>query len=122
MLNNHSNQKGNNFINLVFSDPDLQSKFSEYPFNLLPELVGLNNLTLFFLIIILNISFAEYLSKLNYEKYIPNNKLGLFLKKVLNRYLIIWSKSSKWLKRISFFMLIYCTCMIKLGLYCIFNN
>lgn len=48
MLNNHSNQKGNNFINLVFSDPDLQSKFSEYPFNLLPELVGLNNLTLFF--------------------------------------------------------------------------
>jgi hypothetical protein len=63
--------------------------FNEYPLNLLPEINKLLTAELMFLMIILNIFFVKYLSKIEYTKYIPKNKLGKILLYIINRYLTV---------------------------------
>ena len=42
-----------------------------------------------FLFIILNVFIVKYFTTLDYNKYIPNNKLGNILKMLIDRYIII---------------------------------
>ena len=80
---NNSNNT-NNFINLfdVFSTNNsniinnLNGKFNDFPLNLLPEINQLATAEMIFLIIILNIFIVKYITSLDYNKYLPNNKLG----------------------------------------------
>ena len=48
-----------------------------------------------FLFIILNIFIVKYITSKDFNKYIPNNKVGNILKFFMNRYIILWSKSAK---------------------------
>ena len=48
---------------------------------------------LLFLLVILNVFIAQYITKIDYNKYIPNNKIGKIFKLFINRYINLWSKS-----------------------------
>ncbi len=49
----------------------------------------------------LNVLISQYITKLDYNKYIPDNKLGKILKLFINRYINIWSKSVQLLLKLS---------------------
>ena len=97
--NNSSNNKTNNLIDLVSNLNNSTSlnnfnsftDFNEYefPLNLLPELDKLVTAELLFLTIILNIFIVKYITTLDYNKYLPNNKLGRILNIFINRYITI---------------------------------
>jgi hypothetical protein len=71
----------------------INDKFTDFPLNLLPEINQLATAELMFLFIILNIFIVKYITTFDYNKYLPNNKVGDILKKIINRYIRIWSKS-----------------------------
>ena len=75
-----------------------------------------------FLFIILNIFIVKYITSLDYNKYLPNNKLGDILKKVIDRYVILWGKSVKLLLIISWSGLFICVITSKIFLYYVLNN
>jgi len=74
-----------------------------------------------FLFIILNIFIVKYITTLDYNKYIPKNKLGKILKLLINRYIIIWSKSVQLLLIVSWFGLFICVIGSKIFLYYVLN-
>lgn len=88
----------NNNLNII---SNLSYKYNDFPLNLLPEINQLATAELMFLIIILNVFIVKYIITLDYNKYIPNNKIGKILKLLINRYIIIWSKSAQLLLIIS---------------------
>jgi hypothetical protein len=92
------NNNSQNFINLdslnnLFQNNDIinnfSDRFNDFPLNLIPNINQLVTAELMFLFIILNIFIVKYISTIDYTQYIPNNKLGLILKKILNRYITI---------------------------------
>lgn len=100
VLNATSNQSSNASNNQVFDnskkfvedkEPAAGSVYdlNEFPLNLLPEINKLVTAELMFLMIILNIFVVKYISKLNYNKYIPDNKLGKILLLIINRYIMV---------------------------------
>ena len=111
-----SNNNNSNIIN------NLNDKFNDFPLNLLPEINQLATAELMFLLIILNIFIAKYITSLDYNKYLPNNKLGDILKKIINRYVILWSKSVNILLIISWSGLFICVISSKIFLYYVLNN
>ena len=68
---------------------NLTDKFNDFPLNLLPEINQLVTAELIFLFVILNVFIAQYITKIDYNKYIPDNKLGNILKVFINRYINI---------------------------------
>lgn len=76
---------------------NLTDKLNDFPLNLIPEINQLVTAELLFLFIILNVFIAQYISKLDYNKYIPDNRLGKILKFFISRYINIWSKSIQFL-------------------------
>ena len=97
-------------------------KFNEFPLNLLPEINQLATAELMFLFIILNIFIVKYITSLDYNKYIPNNKIGNILQFFINRYIMLWSKSVKLLLIISWIGLFICVIASKIFLYYVLNN
>ena len=120
---NNSNNT-NNFINGFdgLSNNNLNDKFNDFPLNLLPEINQLATAELMFLIIILNIFIVNYITSIDYNKYIPNNKVGNILKYFINRYITLWSKSNKFLLIFSLIGLFVCVISSKLFLYYVLNS
>jgi hypothetical protein len=48
-----------------------------------------------YLMIIFNILIVKYLSKIEYNKYVPNNKFGKVFLFIIHRYLALLSQSVK---------------------------
>jgi hypothetical protein len=100
--NTSNNNKTQNFTNLIDNLTSFNNNnLNEYPLNLLPEINQLATAELMFLFVILNIYIVKYITTIDYNKYIPNNKIGNILKLFINRYIMIWSKSIKLLLIIS---------------------
>lgn len=112
----------NNNLNIISNLNDSSVALKEYPFNLLPEINQLVTAELMFLFIILNIFIVKYITSIDYNKYIPNNKVGNILKFFINRYIILWSKSFKLLLIISWIGLFICVIGSKIFLYYILNS
>jgi hypothetical protein len=122
--NNSSNNNTNNNINWFdgLSNNNLNDKFNDFPLNLLPEINQLVTAELMFLFIILNIFVVKYIITVDYNKYIANNKVGNILKYFINRYIMLWSKSVKFLLIVSWSGLFFCVIFSKIFLYYILNN
>jgi hypothetical protein len=89
ILNNKSTSQDLLKRSLTGSTGDKAESLNDYPLNLLFELNNLIYGALLFLIIILNIYVAKYIANLNYDKYLPGNKLGVILNKIILRYIKI---------------------------------
>ena len=76
----------NNNLNII---SNLSDRYNDFPLNLLPEIDQLATAELMFLFIILNIFIVKYITTLDYNKYMPNNKIGKILKFFINRYIAI---------------------------------
>jgi hypothetical protein len=131
MSSNSSNNNSKQFINLdslnYFSQTNgvinnLNDRFNDFPLSLLPEINQLVIAELMFLFIILNIFIVKYITTFDYNKYIPNNKIGRILNIILNRYITIWSKSVKLLLIVSWVGIFVCVIFSKIFLYYILNS
>ena len=71
----------------IFNSPILNEKYTEYPLNMLSEIYTFTNLELFFFFIILNTFLVEYIMKIDFNKYLPKNKIGKWLLFFINRYI-----------------------------------
>ena len=118
-----NDKKGNQFINNLFSNNDLENKFNEYPLNLLSDIDNLINIELIFMSVIFNIFLANYINHIDFSKYISNNsnwgKNFLFF---IERYKNIWSKSSRVLMIYSWFLLFFCIFVTKFCMYIILQT
>ena len=94
---------------------------NEFPLNLLPEINQLATAELMFLLIILNIFIVKYITSLDYNKYIPNNKIGIFIDFAIKRYIKVWKISSKFLFSLAWFLLVFNIFMTKIAIYHIIN-
>jgi hypothetical protein len=95
ILNSNNSSNNNNNLNIISNLNDNRVALNDFPLNLLPEINQLATAELMFLFIILNIFIVKYITSLDYNKYIPNNKVGNILKFFIIRYIILWSKSVK---------------------------
>jgi len=87
---NKGNNKGNNLVShFVNSDNYSSNILNDYPLNLLVEVDLLLYAALLFLFVFFNIYFTNYLTQIDYSKYIPKNKIGNLLRIILNRYISI---------------------------------
>jgi hypothetical protein len=123
--NNNSDSVNKNFIGNLLSNANsdsINNNFSDFPFNLLPEVSKLVDVELLFLIIILNIHIVKLLSKIDYNKYIPDNKIGNILTTIISRYIIMWSKASSFILVISWIMLFICVIFLKISMFYILNT
>jgi hypothetical protein len=122
LLNNNNNISNNssNFIGNIINDPNthkLNELYQDFPLNLLPEMNQLVNIEFIILFIFLNIFIVNFITKLNYSKYIPNNKLGEILNFFINRYIKLWSKSRMAILILCWFIMFICVIVSKLCLY-----
>ena len=122
--NDDDDDKKNKFTNIIFNDTDYEDKYNKYPLNLLPEMNQLINIELFFTLIIINIMIVRKLISLNidFNKYLPNNKAGHFIYKIIQRYIKIWSTTSSIILAISSICMITCILVSKLCIFSILNN
>jgi hypothetical protein len=95
LINLFDGLSNNTKLNIISNLNDNRVSLNEFPLNLLPEINQLATAELMFLFIILNIFIVKYFTSLDYNKYIPNNKVGNILKLIINRYILLWSKSVK---------------------------
>jgi hypothetical protein len=106
----------------MFNKINSNNEFSEFPLNLLPEVSKIVDIELLFLIIILHISILKYLNKTDYNKYIPNNKIGKIITTIINRYITMSSIPSNNLLVFSWIMLFFCAILLKICMFYIFNS
>jgi hypothetical protein len=114
MLDNNNINNNNNLTNLT-------KLYNEFPLNLLPDIDQLLTVELMFLFIILNVYVVKFISKIDYNKYIFDNKFGTLLIKIINRYIIMWSKSVKFLLILSWIGVFICVIFSKIFIYYIMN-
>jgi len=74
---------------------------NEFPLNLIPDVQMLLLSAVIFYTVILNVKIVEFIISKNFIKYIPNNRFGNILNRIICRYITVWSKSSK-------FIIIWC--------------
>jgi hypothetical protein len=127
ILNNENVDKTNtkSLIGNILNNTDGQSLnnvFSEFPFNLLPEVSKLVDVELLFLLVIFNVYIGTSLANIDFSIYIPNNKLGKILTIIINRYIKIWTNSARFLMIFSWFMLFVCVLLLKVCMFYIFNT
>lgn len=96
--------------------------FNCYPLELLPALNGLLYCAILSLYIIIKISVAKYVVNLNYKKYIPKNKFGEVLNRILGRLIDRFSKPSKYLLIFFYVMIPLSLFMCKFILFLVFNS
>jgi hypothetical protein len=75
-----------------------------------------------FLLIILNIFIVRYITTVDFDKYIPKNKVGNILKKLIIRYIWLWSKSVNIMLIVSWSGLFFCVIFSKIFLYYVLNS
>lgn len=129
-LNNNSNKNPkdpnvNNYIGELLNNTDshlLADKYTEYPLNMLTDLNTLVNLEILVLIILFNVLLGELFTSVEFEKYLPKNRLGHLLLLILNRYKNIWATSKKFLLVSCLIISIICVFSLKLGFYFILNS
>nr|YP_009739468.1 hypothetical protein [Tricholoma saponaceum]QIC20312.1 hypothetical protein [Tricholoma saponaceum] len=121
ILNSNNSSNNNNNLNIISNLNDNRVALNDFPLNLLPEINQLATAELMFLFIILNIFIVKYITSLDYNKYIPNNKIGTILKFLINRYIILWSNSVKILLIVSWIGLFICVIGSKIFLYYVLN-
>ena len=83
---------------------------------------NLVNLEILALIILLNVYIVELLTKIDYNKFIPNNKFGKMLLFIIERYIKLWGTSKQILILLSLIIFILCIFSLKLGFYFIVKN
>ena len=83
LMNNNDNSnsisKGKILINNIFQDSNsqvLNNNYFDYPLNLLVEVNQIINIEILFLTIIFNIFIVNKLINIDYNKYLPKNKIG----------------------------------------------
>jgi hypothetical protein len=108
--------------NIISNLNDNSLPLNDFPLNLLPQINQLATAELMYLFIILNIYIVKYITSLDYNKYIPENKVGNILKIIINRYIMLWSKSVKVLLIISWIGLFFCVIGSKIFLYYVLNS
>lgn len=84
---NDKDYKKNLIENL--DETNLNYSLEEYPLNLLFDLNNLISLEFLCLSILVNIFIVDYISKLDFIKFIPNNKFGEIIKKIIKNYINI---------------------------------
>lgn len=108
-----------NFNNLLNKN---KLDFTEYPLNLIEDLIVYNYISIFFLFIILNSFLSILLKDININKYLPaesNKNSIIFFRFIYFRIINIWYNSAKYLIIFSCFFLLFCLLMSKFCLYCI---
>ena len=119
VLNNDTTENLNNNLN---NTSVISEKINEFPLSLIPEINQLATAELMFLLIILNIFIVKYITTLDFNKYLPNNKVGNILKKIINRYIWLWSKSVNIMLIVSWSGLFFCVIFSKIFLYYVLNS
>ena len=120
--NRGNSGKGNNLVNHFINDSDNNSNIlDDYPLNLLVEVNLLLYAAILFLFVFFNIYLSNYLTQVNYSKYIPENSIGNLLNMFISRYISIWKKSRKYLLIISWIFLFISVVICKLFIYIILN-
>ena len=114
LLNSYTNT-GINFLNDGFGDL-LIKKYPEYPLSLLFELNRLINIEIIFMLMLINIFIIKKLNKIDFKKFIPNNKLGQIIEYIIFRYIQTWSSISKYMKYLAVGMIIYSIILSKLAM------
>ena len=91
-------------------------KYSEYPYNLIPDLNIYINIEIWFLIILVNVLLTSYLldKKVDVNKFIKNDRLRKVLSYIFNRYISIWSISRNLIITWCILILFLCIFMSKL--------
>jgi hypothetical protein len=109
------------FINLNYSKNN--DKFSEYPYNLIPDLDMYINIEIWFLIILINVLLTAYLleKKIDINKFIKNDRMSKILNYMYNRYISVWSVSRNLIIIWCILMFILCIFMSKLILYIVLS-
>lgn len=97
-------------------------KYPDFPLNLLPGIDQIITGDLVLLFIILNIFIVNYITRLDYNKYLPENKLGNILKFIINRYITMYSKSSQFLLYFCWVFLFLSIISLKIFMYYIMNS
>jgi hypothetical protein len=113
--------KFSQFINLNNSKNN--DKFSEYPYNLIPDLDMYINIEIWFLIILINVLLTAYLleTKIDINKFIQNDRMRKILNYMYNRYISVWSVSRNFIIIWCILMFILCIFMSKLILYIVLS-
>ena len=107
------------FINENINNSKNNDKYSEYPYNLIPDLNMYINIEIWFLIILSNILLTAYLleKKIDINIFIKNERLRKLLNYMYNRYLMVWSISRNFIILWCILMLFLCIFMSKLILF-----
>ena len=131
-LNSNSNSNKNpkdpnvnNFIGDLLNNSDsklLADKYTEFPLNLLTDMNTLVNLEILVLILLIYVFIGQLITNVEFEKYLPNNRLGKLLLLLLNRYKIVWSTSKNLVLVSCIIISIICVFTLKLGFYFILNS
>nr|YP_009710667.1 hypothetical protein [Amanita muscaria]QFZ98615.1 hypothetical protein [Amanita muscaria] len=113
--------KFSQFINLNNSKNN--DKFSEYPYNLIPDLDMYINIEIWFLIILINVLVTAYLleKKIDINKFTQNDRMRKILNYMYNRYISVWSVSRNLIIIWCILMFILCIFMSKLILYVVLS-
>jgi hypothetical protein len=106
----------NHFINENVNDSKIDEKYSDYPFNLIPDLNMYINIEIWFLIILSNVLLTTYLldKKIDINEFITNEKMRKLLNFMYNRYISVWSISKNLIIIWCILMLFVCIFMSKL--------
>ena len=123
-----SDNNKNNFIQYFSNNLDNNNHsspygvdYSQFPLNLIPELDVLSSLSIFFFFFILNIYTVRFIIGIDFSKYLPNNLLGRLVLKLINRYISMWSKMSRFFLILGWCLLLVSILMVKLCVYFIVN-
>jgi hypothetical protein len=116
--NNKKNLIPNNiyhFINENVNNSKISEKYSDYPYNLIPDLNMYINMEIWFLIILSNVLLTAYLleKKIDINKFITNDRLRKLLNYIYNRYISIWSISKNLIVVWCILILFVCIFMSK---------
>ena len=111
------------FINEIGNNRNINDKFSEYPYNLIPDLNMYINIEIWFLVILTNVLLTAYLldKKIDINKFITNDRFRELLTYLYNRYISIWSVSRNLIIIWCILMLFLCIFMSKLILFIVLS-
>ena len=120
---NKGNNSGNNLVNHFVNNNNNNNSniLDDYPLNLLVEVNLLLYAAILFLFVFFNIYLSNYLTQVNYSKYLPNNRIGNFFYIFINRYIKIWKKSREFLLILSWIFLFISIVISKLYIFIILN-
>ena len=129
LLNTSSEEIQKSFIPVKFSqfinlnNSKNNDKFSEYPYNLIPDLDMYINIEIWFLIILINVLLTAYLleKKIDINKFVQNDRMRKILNYMYNRYISVWSVSRNFIIIWCLLMFILCIFMSKLILYIVLS-